>query len=66
MANTSELGTPEIVVTTHDVTVCGTLITRPASIAPSQWLRFWDFVTHKEIDAFLRVGWTSDAIARRK
>lgn len=42
MANMGELGVPEISVTIHDVTVCGTVIRRPPCIAPSQWLWFWN------------------------
>lgn len=44
MAKTGELGVPSIYVTLSDVTICGTTIPRPASIAPSQWLTFWNDV----------------------
>ena len=33
---------PQVDVTMNDVTVCGVRIKRPDSIAPSQWLYFWE------------------------
>lgn len=39
---TSDLGKPEILVTANDVKVCGVHVARPPSIAPSQWVAFWE------------------------
>ena len=41
MTRTSGLGKPEIIVEANWVMVCGVQVLRPPSIAPSQWLCFW-------------------------
>jgi len=36
------IGKPEVVVAKDHVIICGQVVTRPASIAPSQWLEYWE------------------------
>lgn len=36
------LGKPEIITAKDHVIICGQVVQRPASIAPSQWLQFWE------------------------
>ena len=38
---------PIITYSIHDVVIEGVRIPRPARIAPSQWLRFWERVLPK-------------------
>lgn len=44
---TSGLGKPQIDVTTNEVVIMGTRIERPPTIAPSQWLKFWESVAKR-------------------
>ncbi len=41
-------GWPVVEVTSFDVVICGTRVPRPKSIAPSQWLDFWERVRGEE------------------
>jgi len=39
----------QIDVTYNDVTILGTTIKRPSSIAPSQWLLYWEAVGRQRL-----------------
>jgi hypothetical protein len=44
----TKVGVPKIEVSMDRVVICNQIVTRPASISPSQWLQFWRKVTGEE------------------
>jgi hypothetical protein len=41
-------GIPEIIIDRNHVIICNQVVVRPSTIAPSQWIQFWETATRKE------------------